>query len=635
MRRSTFLALVLATGCLTPQTQDKGDDDSSGDSGGSSGGESIYDVRTGAVEADTQVTLNGVVITSGLVADGDGFFIQDPDGGEYSGLFVYLQGVSDYTPYPDDVINVVGTVTDYYGWTELTVASATNIEVVDEMSVTPEVLTGTEGWGEEDWEPWESVLVTLPDQTVTSALDSYGEVDLSAGIPMDNLFFDYSTEYGATYTSITGPLEYFYGFKITPRTEDDLAGYTPGEGPSAASVCDIQMSMGEMDGQPVTLENVVATTGLTTNSGGFWVQEMPGAWCGVYVYLGSAAEGTDFTIAAGDVVTITGSVSEYDATGSGNPLTEISVGTVDDIVASGTTAEPGVTALAAEDVPTTDEAWEAYEGVLISLPDVEITSEETSYGEVETNWGIQLDDNLYYYDLFLGDTFEVVTGVVNYSFDVYELLPRSADDLGGGTGTGGTDPVPMTVSEIQQGMADGTVTDGTSVLVDGAVVTTPLTALGNAFYIQDLHGGSWTGIYVYLGSVTGVTVTPGDVVQITAKVSDYPDPGDLTELVVESASDIVIYDTDEAATPVASTLSSTPADWEPYEGCLLTLLDVTVDGEVDTYGQAATDWGVFLDDQFIDPPVSDGDTFSYITGALYWSFDEWKLEPTEESAYVE
>ena len=81
MRWCPFFALVLASGCLTPQTQDKGTDDSADDSGGSSDDTTIYDVRTGAVDADTQVTLNGVVITSGLVADGDGFFIQDVDGG--------------------------------------------------------------------------------------------------------------------------------------------------------------------------------------------------------------------------------------------------------------------------------------------------------------------------------------------------------------------------------------------------------------------------------------------------------------------------------------------------------------------------------------------------------------------------
>jgi len=636
MSRSLYLLLLLSVGCVNPSSSDKGDDSASGDdSGGGGDGTTIYDIQTGAVEADSTVTLEGVVVTSEITADGKGFFVEDPSGGEYSGIYVYLQG--DFTGlqlYRDDEVTVTGTVTEYYDWTEFTVSSASAIEVTGELSggVAPEELGDTSGWSADDWEPWESVLVSLPSQTAMGEVDSYGEVALSAGISMDNLFFDFSTETGATYTAVVGPMEYnFSEFKIAPRDEDDLQGYVAGEGPEEKSICDIQEGA-DSNGQSVTLNDVVVTTPLTTSSTGFWVQEQGGGkYCGIYVYIGGlVTDNPDFTVTPGDVMTLTGTVTEYptDATSDTTSVTELSVYDVSDIALADTTADVVATELSADEMPTTAEGWEPWEGVLVTLPDLQTTSDESSYGEVETSWGIQLDDAIYYYDLTDGMSFDSVTGVVNYSYEAYELLPRSEDDFVGGSG--GSTPEAYSIYDLQTGMEDGSVADGASVTVSGAVTTTAMTADGKGFFASDETGGLWSCVYVYVGS-SGATVGANQRVDISGEIKDYYG---MTELDA-SAGTVTVTATSGVPSPVFASLDAIPSDWEPYEGCTVELVGLDVTSDPNSYGESETSWGLLLDDLFYAGDWADGDSYSYVTGPIYYAHDAWRIEPADAGALEE
>ena len=638
MSRSLYLLFVLSVGCVTPSSSDKGNDDSNpGDDSGGGGGDetTIYDIQTGAVEADSTVTLTGVVVTSEITADGKGFFVEDPSGGEYSGLYIYLQG--DFTGlelYRDDEITVTGTVTEYYDWTEFTVTSTSAIEVTGELTggLAPEELGDTSTWTADDWEPWESVLVSLPSQTVESEVDSYGEAALSGGVSMDNLFFDFSTETGATYTAVVGPMEYnFSEFKIAPRDEDDLQGYVAGEGPAEKSICDIQEGA-DSNGLSVTLSDVVVTTPLTTSSKGFWVQEQGGGkYCGMYVYIGSlVTDNPDFTVTPGDVMSLTGTVTEYptDATTDTTTVTELSVYDIANITQSGTTADVVATELSVDEMPTTAEGWEPWEGVLVTLPDLQTTSDESSYGVVETSWGIVMDDTIYYYDLTNGMSFDSVTGVVDFSYGAYELLPRSEDDFAGGSGGGTT--TSYTVYDLQTGMEDGSIADGASVSVSNAVTATDMTADGKGFFIQDLGGGQWSCVYVYVGT-SGATVSANQRVNVEGTIKDYYG---MTELDA-SAGSVGPGDIDDSPSAVIAELDAAPADWEPYEGCLLTLNGVDVTSDRNTYGEAETSWGVLLDDLFYAGEWANGDSYSSVTGPLYYAHDGWRIEPTSASAIVE
>ena len=181
-----------------------------------------------------------------------------------------------------------------------------------------------------------------------------------------------------------------------------------------------QVQTGDInEGTTVTLSEVVATSGLNFKDDGFFVQDADGGeYSGVYVYLYDEALEGLADVAAGDVLNITGTVTEY------FDLTEISVSSADDIQATGETAEATVDQLA-----TTPGDWEAWEGCLVELAGVSVTSDEDEYGAASTNHDAMLDDDLFDFDVSNGDSFSSVTGAVTYSYSEYRLLPRSAADL--------------------------------------------------------------------------------------------------------------------------------------------------------------------------------------------------------------
>jgi hypothetical protein len=79
-------------------------------------------------------------------------------------------------------------------------------------------------------ELWEGVLVSVQDVTVTDADPGYGEW-LVDGVLVDDYIYDAlqtGVEVGGTFEAVSGPLHFTFGqFKILPRDEDDLVGYTP------------------------------------------------------------------------------------------------------------------------------------------------------------------------------------------------------------------------------------------------------------------------------------------------------------------------------------------------------------------------------------------------------------------------
>ena len=104
--------------------------------------------------------------------------------------------------------------------------------------------------------------------------------------------------------------------------------------------------------------------------------------------------------------------------------------------------------------------------------------------------------------------------------------------------------------------------------------------------------------------------------------------------------DVVVVDDESTivasgvSTPVPVELSAAPADWETYEGQLLTLTDVTATSEP-AYGQVSTNYaGLFIDDLFVRFDVANGESFGSVTGVLYYSYSEWKLEPRSEADLV-
>ena len=591
----TFLPLVilvsLGSACINPEKKD--DDNDQTDQ------TTIFDIQQGLVEEDTVVSLNNVLVSTPMTLEGDGFFIQDPAGGEYSGIYVYLQGsFSDLFLSVGDQISLSGTYTEYYELSELTVTSETAISITgyNDLPTTP-VSDVT------DWEPYEGVVVQLADQEVQDCTNQYGEVGLSEGIQMDDAFFPFDASKGDTFETVSGAITYSYGeFKLWPRSEEDLSGKTDGPG-CTSTIAEIQ-SEGIEGG--VELEGVVVTSGMTYDGEGFFIQDMGGGeYSGIYVYTAYLDEGA-IDPQVGDVIDISGSVTEY------YDFTELILDNPDNMVVTGS-AEPVASLLT--EAPAD---WEPYEGNLVTVADLNVTSNDNGYGDFDTNYDILLSNLFFTADATNGTIYEEATGLVAYSYGEFHLGPRDNADLSGETTGDPTDPEPgesVSISEIQM----GDVSEGANVTITDVVVTSP--SDGSGFFVQDPDGGTYSGIYVY---GTSMVVSVGDQMTVTGEVVEYYD---FTEIVVGSDSDISITGT---GTVSVTTLSGPPSDWEAYEGMLIQFDAISLASDPDEYGQSQTSWSdLTIDDKFYTymDDFSNGDAFSSITGLLAYSYSAWRIYP--------
>ncbi len=164
------------------------------------------------------------------------------------------------------------------------------------------------------------------------------------------------------------------------------------------------------------------------------------------------------------------------------------------------------------------------------------------------------------------------------------------------------------------------VAEGDTVTLAGVCATSHVPDNGLGFFVQDSGGGQWSGLFVYLGSVEA-EVQAGDRVDVTGQVNEYYD---LTRLSVGNAAHVQVVG---SCSPAATTVSSTPSDWEPYESVLVTARGLEVTSDTNDYGEVETDWDVLVDDMFHEHGLGDGDIIESITAPLYYSYEAFKLEP--------
>jgi len=201
-------------------------DTTTGDTGGMS--DTIYDIQMGKFQLMDPVTVEGVIATSGLTFKQDGFFVQDPNGGEYSGIFVYIGG-NKVAVAPGDVLTIAGTYDEFFTYSEIKIAKPADIIKTGTAPVpAPAVVTSAEvATGGAKAENYEGVLVQVKNAKVSAAVDMNGEFIVDTKLRVDDLFFakvDWvAPKIGDTFTTITGPLAYtFDNFKVAPRTLADL-----------------------------------------------------------------------------------------------------------------------------------------------------------------------------------------------------------------------------------------------------------------------------------------------------------------------------------------------------------------------------------------------------------------------------
>ena len=191
-------------------------------------GTTIYDIQSGAVNQGESVIVQGIVTAAnGETPDGDGsFYIQDGTGA-YNGINVIS---SEYTVSRGDLVELYGEYVEYYGKSEI--SEPENLEILSSGNTLPEpeVLS----LDQEDWEPWEGVLIEIQSVTVSNDDAGYDEWDVTeiGGTNMMRIDnpgnYMYSPSNGDQFESITGPLNYTYDFfKIIPRDDLDIVQASP------------------------------------------------------------------------------------------------------------------------------------------------------------------------------------------------------------------------------------------------------------------------------------------------------------------------------------------------------------------------------------------------------------------------
>jgi hypothetical protein len=528
-----FLSIMLAAGalgCRSDGDDDDDDDDDDVTDGGTAGDYTIQQVQDGSMPIGTAVTLRGVVVVA-IDNFGDrhgNMIVMEPGGGPFSGVVVFLPGSQAADFEVGDLVDVEGGQKDEFaiaadtsGRTITEVEARDNGEIVitkvgngtvpDPEVLDPRVLAADADAPEDENEneQWESVLVRFDNVAVTSGprtIDepedenydpTFKEMRVTGPYPVQSALTDLDDATfarGYCVTSMVGVIDYFFDYKLQPRTAADLGA--EGDGCPAEEEGDIDCA-DEMDndfdgfadcedfscqgtasecagddytipeiqddalpvGTLVTVRGVVivANDAFGVRADNLYVMDPAGGeFSGIVLYLPND-EGDAFAV--GDLVDIQGVQKdefalEEDTSGrtitqleaAGGPVTITKVG--DGVVPAPVVLDPRV--LAADD--TESERWES---VLVQFENVAVTDDldlidddgDPTFQEMRVTgpYRVQsaltaLDDTTHVLDY----CFASLTGVVDYFFS-YKIQPRTAADLGvEGDGC----PAPEATSEL-------------------------------------------------------------------------------------------------------------------------------------------------------------------------------------------
>ncbi|MCB9742727.1 MAG: hypothetical protein H6741_20670 [Alphaproteobacteria bacterium] len=196
--------------------------------------------------------------------------------------------------------------------------------------------------------------------------------------------------------------------------------------------------------------------------------------------------------------------------------------------------------------------------------------------------------------------------------------PPVSDDTGT---TGGLD----NIRALRQG-AHGL---GDTVTIEGIVLGGQLEI---GMFVAERDGEPWSGVWVYAPNDTQA-LAEGTRVRVTGVYEEYSQEGagTLTELNLEDSGEISVLDA-AVALPAATVLSvaqlADPAQAEPYESMLVELRDVRVTNTDLGYGEWELEGAVIVDDYFFAPAaLTQGETFTSVTGVLNFHYGAFKIEP--------
>ena len=469
---SLALAFVPACGSLTPNNTD--DSGGTADTGGNDetmgtptdGGVddvTIYDIQQGKVADKTLVQLKNVVVTSAPYMSKKmeaNFFIAEMDGGEFSGIQVYVYAdttaeldTDNKLPQVGDILELRVQYQEFFEYSELVLQAAGDMTITGSGAApTPTTVTAADvATGGPKAENFEGCLIQIENAEVTAPVVEFGQFTVDGSLLVDDQFFvpdipSPNPPMGTKFTKLAGLLTYSYEeFKLLPRDCADFAGWdgcsmdpTTGD-PTTDTNPDCMDTAGDYTifqlqqdavckgTAMVTVTGAVVTSGLTFNKNGFYIQDpMGGEYSGIFVFIGPDNPNMIVTN-PGDIVTITGTYDDFYG------AAQLEVTSAADVMVTGTTDVPTPEVVAPADIATAGPKAEAYEGVLVQVNDVTAVADLMDHNE----WSV--DDELRIDDLFFamadwtipppGTAYTSIAGPLAYTFNNTKIAPRTADDL--------------------------------------------------------------------------------------------------------------------------------------------------------------------------------------------------------------
>ncbi len=279
------------------------------------------------------VQVKGVVVTA--PNDLHGFWVSEPEGGPWSGVFVFVGNLGNLPPLAlGDVVDLVGTMAEYHGHTQLTVTSVVVTgagSLPEPVLVTPSRICNS---GDEnlscgdgaDAEMYEGVYLRMDTLEVANA--DFGLGDWTATtegsddeVLVEDRFVDarlFVPETGFVFQSITGVLDYSHDYyRLAPtRCADllDVSGQAvceevlcPEEPVSIMQIRDRSRTDAVSEGCPVRIEGAVVTA-VMNDWEGFAQDPTATAWAGLYLFC---PDGDLAGLSEGDVLDLDGVYTEF------------------------------------------------------------------------------------------------------------------------------------------------------------------------------------------------------------------------------------------------------------------------------------------------------------------------------------
>lgn len=343
-----------------------------------------------------------------------------------------------------------------------------------------------------EWEKWEGVLIKVTNVSANSGAACVGtacsdntlnKFDITGGAVVESSLAAFpgfsagppvvpgTVAKGDCLASVTGVVDYFFDYLLLNTSTANVAtggtGCPVAEGASHAvcsdgidndgnsfadcadngcivgdAACRTSATITEVQTTtptgPIELQNVYVT-GISFNKKNLWVATSLTAAPneGIYVFRGTASSlpVLDASIVVGAKVNVIGKVTEFNNDATGDTLTEIS-GLAVTFVAAPTTAPVPVTTQTAATLLQTA-TGEPYEGVLVTLTNVKVTTIGTSANSFNTDVSqkvaatqtpFKADDDMYrFVTADLNKCYATVTGIWSYSTfnNAYIFLPRT------------------------------------------------------------------------------------------------------------------------------------------------------------------------------------------------------------------